>query len=405
MDIKKLSPSVANKILDVMIKKGVFSYLEIDGTSMEPFIPNGSKLLIDHKDRNFQVGDVVLFEKSGKSGTFLHRIVKIFDKTVITKGDNRFTFDEPISFDLIRGKVIAIVKDGKKEFINEEPWVTFGKVVAYHSYRMGLFYEEMFKEVADEPEMFDKFHQKGVSLYRDGKKKEALECFRTALAYNPSSALSRVDVGEILRQMGKLDEAMVHLRLALEIDKRSSNISAQAYNILGNVWVDMGKIDESFEEYRSAESVDPNFAPLYVNRGWVYFKKGEYEKAKKDLKKALSLEDSFKAHKNLALLYIEMGRYDEAEHHIDVALSKREADADLWNNRGVVFLKRGNWEEAEKFFRKALEFDENHIDALLNIGKVLEKKDRGEALRWYRLLLKRFPNDITVQGRIASLIK
>lgn len=71
--------------------------------SMEPKLHAGDYILV-LKTRNYKKGDIVTYSKEGYYIT--HRIVKINNKKVITKGDANNTNDEEIKKNKIIGKCI-----------------------------------------------------------------------------------------------------------------------------------------------------------------------------------------------------------------------------------------------------------------------------------------------------------
>jgi signal peptidase I len=394
------------KIMDILVESGAISKMEIDGTSMEPSILNKEKVLVDHRTKDFQVGDVILFKKDGDGGRFLHRIVRISNGDVITKGDARFSLDRPTARKNILGKVIAVEKaDGTKIHINEEPWKTFGRMTAAVSWKAGLYHEEMMKEKSGNEEFVGDIHQKAYNLYMQGYPDVALEVFRQTLAHDPKRASSRIDVGEILRQEKEFERALIHLRLAIEIDNRKTEISAQAYNIIGNTLVDRGMISESLEEYNSAISVNPDYAPPYVNRGFAYYNLGDCNAAEADYLKALELDkENFKALKNLGLMYFSIGRLKDAEKTLLEALEIRPDDPDVMNNLGLVYLDEKNLQKAEEFFRNASGKYPEHLESAFNLGKVLELSGKIDgAYCHYSEMLKKFPDDRDVRESVARL--
>ncbi len=403
---KSLPPHLAAKMMQAMQQAGTLSCLQIDGTSMEPFIMNGDKIIADHRMKDFEPGDVVLFEREGEEGSFVHRIISIMEETVITKGDNRFSPDKPIKLNDIKGKITTVEKpDGYKIFITDEPWKTFSRMMAQVSRKTGVFHGEMMKEKGEGD--VEEIHQRAYTLYHEGHIGEALKIFRHAVALDPERAVSRVDIGEILRQTGKPEEAMIHLRLALDMDQRKSHISAQAYNIMGNTLCDMGRFAESIEEYLSSISVAPLFVPPYINRGWAYFRLGEWEKAQTDLERAIELEpQNFKALKNLGLIALSRENYDEALEYLNKAAMINENDADIMNNMGIIHLKQGDLPVAENLVKKALEINPEHYEAACNLGIILEKQGRTkDAISHYTKLLKKYGDDETLKNALSGLLR
>ncbi|MCE1247458.1 MAG: tetratricopeptide repeat protein [Firmicutes bacterium] len=408
---KSISPKTAAKLMEAMLKAGALSCMYIDGTSMEPYIRNGSKVIVDHRVKDFSGGDVILFEREVQTGnneensphnetsqtetekfSYIHRIVDIKGDFYITKGDNRFSFDPPIKKENIKGLVTSVENDGHKIFLNEEPWLTIGRNTALLSVKTGLLHSELFEENC--PGDAEELHNKAFKLYLDGQKEESLAFFRKALALDPKRALSRVDAGEILRQMGKYSEALVHLRLAIEIDMRRTEVSAQAYNIIGNTLFDLGKIEESLEEYTSSISIEPNFVPPYINRAWALLKLDRVVNAEKDLEKALQLEpENFKALKYLGLLYLKTERTDNAFESFMKATGIKPEDADVLNYLGIIHLKNTDYDKSREMFEKAIYAKPDHFDAVYNLGLLFEATDRlEEAKKVFKALMDSFPD-------------
>ena len=70
-----------------------YSYLEVISGSMEPTISIGDIIIIDTKDNDYKVNDIVTFKDV--NGSFVtHKIVDKTDKGFITKGDANNTIDQ-----------------------------------------------------------------------------------------------------------------------------------------------------------------------------------------------------------------------------------------------------------------------------------------------------------------------
>lgn len=85
---------------------GVGEVIFLSG-SMQPTIEVGS-LGIVHEEKNYQVGDIVTYIKDRTLIT--HRIKEIkSDKEIIVQGDANNIADEPISKDMIEGRIIFTI--------------------------------------------------------------------------------------------------------------------------------------------------------------------------------------------------------------------------------------------------------------------------------------------------------
>lgn len=88
-----------------------YAMLEVVSGSMEPTILKGDIIVINTKDKDYKENDIITFR--GKEGEFVtHRIIEIDDKTMITKGDNNNSEDDPIKTSSIVGKYVTKINGG-----------------------------------------------------------------------------------------------------------------------------------------------------------------------------------------------------------------------------------------------------------------------------------------------------
>lgn len=88
-----------------------YAILEVVSGSMEPTIYKGDIIIINTKDKDYKKNDIITFR--GKEGEFVtHRIIEIDDKTMITKGDNNNSEDDPIKTSSIVGKYVTKINGG-----------------------------------------------------------------------------------------------------------------------------------------------------------------------------------------------------------------------------------------------------------------------------------------------------
>jgi len=87
-----------------------YTFFEVVSGSMSPYIEKSDFIFIDVNNDDYKEKDVVTFESD--DGSFItHRIIKITDTAVITKGDANNTVDNPITKDRIIGKVVKIIPE------------------------------------------------------------------------------------------------------------------------------------------------------------------------------------------------------------------------------------------------------------------------------------------------------
>ena len=83
------------------------------GTSMYPLIiPGRDYAVIEKSDgSNLKKSDVVLYRRSDNM-MVLHRICRIKDDQIYTIGDNQIKVEGPLSMNQVRGRMIAVIRDG-----------------------------------------------------------------------------------------------------------------------------------------------------------------------------------------------------------------------------------------------------------------------------------------------------
>jgi tetratricopeptide (TPR) repeat protein len=99
--------------------------------------------------------------------------------------------------------------------------------------------------------------------------------------------------GAAAEQAGLNEKAAELLQKSIELDPQNA---ARAYNYLGYMWVDRGEnLDEAGNLITRALNLEPDNGAYMDSLGWFFYKKGEYQKALKELLRAtrhLEEEDS-----------------------------------------------------------------------------------------------------------------
>lgn len=87
-----------------------YASLEVVSGSMEPTIKKGDMIIINTKNKDIKVNDIITYK--GNEGEFVtHRIIDINDADIITKGDNNNTEDKPINKSAIVGIYVTKINN------------------------------------------------------------------------------------------------------------------------------------------------------------------------------------------------------------------------------------------------------------------------------------------------------
>jgi len=93
-------------------------------------------------------------------------------------------------------------------------------------------------------------------------------------------------LGVVYDKIGKKDQTIDIMRTVIRLDPKNAN----ALNYLGYTYADLGtNLDEAEKLIRKALDYRPDDGYITDSLGWVFYKKGLYEKAVEMLKRAIKL--------------------------------------------------------------------------------------------------------------------
>ena len=86
--------------------------------------------------------------------------------------------------------------------------------------------------------------------------KEAIHCYVTAARLASRFAAAHSNLGSVLKEQGRIDQALAHYHQAIAIDP----MFADPYSNMGNAYKDLGQIDNAIKCYTTAIKIRPGFA-------------------------------------------------------------------------------------------------------------------------------------------------
>lgn len=148
----------------------------------------------------------------------------------------------------------------------------------------------------------------------------AERAYLRAMEINPTHATARHWYGLLLAWRGRLDEALVELRCAQQLDPFSPIVGANV------AWVLYAarRYDEAIAECRKTIEMTPNFYRAHVYLGWAYERIGDFDAAISELRLAMDLHGGGPEVTAIGHVYARVGRIDEANQVI-AELRQREA--------------------------------------------------------------------------------
>jgi len=150
---------------------------------------------------------------------------------------------------------------------------------------------------ADAPALINE----GIALYDAGKYDEAIAKFKAALGEDPSNDLAAYEMA--LTYHAKGDAAQCQATLEPRVRKKNP-YAAQMHAILGNCYDIGGDPKRAIATYRKGLKIDGEDTQLLYNLAVTLTGQGEYDEARKLLKKELTIKPAHKSgHYLLGLVF------------------------------------------------------------------------------------------------------
>ncbi len=161
-----------------------------------------------------------------------------------------------------------------------------------------------------------------------------------------------------------------------------------------------------YEENRLEEARDfidsairlsgPGSAYLFNNRGLICWKMGRIEQAKQDFLASIGLDrENADPYFNIGLIYLDESEYRKALLYLRSAVELNPTDSQFLTELGHLYLEMDREKDALRLFQKAHETnpDDAQVDFHLGYYFLYKKRNPLEAVKHYRLGLKKEPND------------
>ena len=199
----------------------------------------------------------------------------------------------------------------------------------------------------------------GVVLRESDRVDEALAVFRQGLRMRPTVSL-RINLAMTLLRLKKVDEATVEIGDVLKEDPRN----AEAYAALASILGESGKSGEAIRAYRKAMELNPYYTAVYNNLGVLLMEAKDFTGAEQQFRHALSLQPNFPdAQFNLATVLKQRQRTDEAIAAFERFLVLDPLSLDGRSELAGLYLIKGNPLQAFFLIKQALGMDRSHAQS------------------------------------------
>ena len=218
--------------------------------------------------------------------------------------------------------------------------------------------------------------------YLNGDARQAVETLQALLQRQPDSKEAENLLGNIAMDAGRLQDAERHFRRALEIEPRYPD----GLNSFGLLYHRQGRPDEALQLFRQVIAIDPAYAEAHNNIGLVLQKSGRLDQSIAAFRRAIDADPEFAgSYSNLAVSLERQGDLVSAEEQFRQALRRDPGNVRVRVNYGGLLYQQGRLEEAREELQKAVEADPEDASAHNNLGAVYGRLGRAaEEIESYR---------------------
>jgi tetratricopeptide (TPR) repeat protein len=239
-----------------------------------------------------------------------------------------------------------------------------------------------------------------IELINSGQIDKAEALCRAAVARNARDVNMTALLGATLFKAGQRPQAEKYLRLSIEL---APNF-AKPYSDLGQLLVETRRPDEAADILENAVRLDPAEGDAWFNLGKARAMLGLGPQADAAFEKSFALNPERKA-LALAAEHQQAGRLEEAEKIYRDILRANPKNVDALRLLGTLAFKAGRLHEAERLFRRAVSHAPDYAEARLDLGRVLKEQHRlEEAIHSFEKAAELDPGNLQAYFLLASVL-
>lgn len=201
--------------------------------------------------------------------------------------------------------------------------------------------------------------RRALAAHRAGDRTRAEALYLRLLRSAPNDVNPLHLLGVLYAQQRRFGEAERFMTGALRV-----SVNAEVLNSYGALLTEIGRLDEAIGHLKHALQLKPGYAEAHFNLGNSLRKAGQNEAAVLSFEAALKIRPGYtEAAQNLADSLRALSRQDEAITILRRAIDAGPPNAGMYRNLGIVLRDRGDTEEACRMFDKAIALDPGFLDA------------------------------------------
>lgn len=245
--------------------------------------------------------------------------------------------------------------------------------------------------------------------------KKAEDAYRICLnisPYNPwyMNRISNINMMyfNVSRMQNKPDEAKDYIDLAGKYLKQASDADKNNpifHMSYGYYLHRTGKVDDAIIEYRRAIEIDERMEEAYFNLSELYRLKNDVSTSIQLLEEVIARNEKFpKAYSNLGKIYFTQNKMDKALFAFQKAVLANPRDFSAYRNLGAVYHKQSQWPKAISAYKQALRLKSDDIMLRRYLAHVYFQAGYTQsAVIEMEKVYEKMPNDSGVKKNLSSM--
>jgi tetratricopeptide (TPR) repeat protein len=256
-----------------------------------------------------------------------------------------------------------VVVKGMQKGLPDSPDLNHLAGIAYYqlkNYDQAIVH---FKKVTPQSRFFeDAVVHVAFILQEKGKNEEAINFLTAAIEKDPENSDFKYYLGTFYEETGDLESAEKFIRQAIEKEPENPRYFFR----LGVVYDKGKKKQASMKAMRKVIELDPKHANALNYLGYTYADLGQnLDEAERLIRQALKYKpDDGYITDSLGWVYYKKGQFDKALHYLKRAVELVPDDPIMLEHIGDAYLKLNDKPNALKYYRKSLKIKENDKEEL-----------------------------------------
>ena len=259
--------------------------------------------------------------------------------------------------------------------------------------------ENLKKAISLSPKDIETYIHLSELYLEGGEIKEAEKIVNAALLVAPGSADANYLSGRLMISLQRFEDAVIAFRNALMFDKTHEG----ALFHMAKTYIEIGQLDDAVIYLKKLVAQKSENAEVYLNLGKLEQGKDSGNKKIKIFKSCVeALPDEPRCRVELATLYLERGKLDDARKHFEEFVRISPQDGEGQVKLASVLKDLGKTGEAMVHLESAISMDDKNSSARHLLGTIyMENKELSKAISELEKAVTYAPDRATFQNSIG----